>query len=110
ERAGVPAQVRPPYAAPGRVAGPTWDRRADVFSLAALVYEMLWARRISGAGHHDTDLLTAIAGGDLSTLRAVFGRALAEDPVERFGSSLEFASALSEAFSGNTIAGSVRLS
>ena len=38
--------------------------------------------------------LTEIAGGDLARLRAVFGRALANDPGTRFDTALEFAGAL----------------
>ena len=49
ERIGVVAPVRRPYTAPERIAGAEWDRRADVFSLAALIHELLWARRINGA-------------------------------------------------------------
>jgi len=48
ERVGVAAPVRRPYTAPERIGGTVWSNRADVFSLAALVHEMLWARRVSG--------------------------------------------------------------
>jgi hypothetical protein len=44
EQVGVTAPVRRPYTAPERMAGAFWDRRADVFSLAALLHELLWAR------------------------------------------------------------------
>ena len=50
ERIGVAAPVRRPYTAPERIAGARWDRRTDVFSLAALMHELLWARRPSGVG------------------------------------------------------------
>lgn len=99
ERVGVPTQVRRPYTAPERVIGSNWDRRADVFGLAAMIHEMLWGRRLAGTGDGAVASLTEIAGGDLPRLRAVFGRALAEDPAERFGTALEFAGALKEAFS-----------
>ena len=98
ERVGVPAQVRPPYSAPERTGGSEWGRRADVFGLAALVHEMLWARRVAATGDEAAGWLTEITGGDLSRLRAVFGRALADDPAARFGTALEFAGALKEAF------------
>ena len=99
EQVGVPPQVRRPYTAPERTVGSDWGRRADVFGLAALVHEMLWARRVAGAGNEAADSLTEIAGGDMPRLRAAFGRALADDPAERFGTALEFAGALNEAFS-----------
>ena len=100
ERIGMAAPVRRPYSAPERIAGGAWDRRADVFSLAALVHELLWARRVSGAGVRALDGLSEIPGADLAALRAVFARALAEDPALRFGTALEFAEALRQACPG----------
>jgi hypothetical protein len=99
ERVGAATAVRRPYAAPERAAGAPWDRRADVFSLAAIVYEQLWARRVTALGQQAVAALTEIAGGDLEALRCVFACALAEDPAERFETALEFAAALSEAIS-----------
>ena len=100
ERVGVAAPVRRPYTAPERIAGAAWDRRADIFGLAALMHEMLWGRRISGTGAQAARTLTELAGGDLEALRRVFARALADDPVERFERALAFAEALDEAFPG----------
>jgi len=97
ERIGVVAPVRRPYTAPERIAGEEWDRRADVFSLAALLHELMWGRRVSGLGIQAADSLTEIPGGDLSALRAVFARALAERPADRFETALEFAEALTTA-------------
>lgn len=94
ERAGAVAPVRRPYAPPERAAGVGWDHRCDVFSLAALVYEMLWARRVAASGEQVTRALTELPGTDLGTLRRVFGRALASDPAERFESAGAFAEAL----------------
>jgi hypothetical protein len=103
ERMGAPVQVRRPYTAPERAIGSNWDRRADVFSLAAMVHELLWGRRIAGTGRETVGLLTEIAGGDLPQLRAVFERALADDPSGRFDTALEFAGALQEAFSVRSV-------
>jgi serine/threonine-protein kinase len=100
ERVGVAAPVRRPYTAPERAAGAAWDRRADIFSLAALMHDMLWGRRISGTGPQAALTLTELAGGDLEALRRVFARALADDPDERFERALAFAEALHEAFPG----------
>ena len=94
ERIGVVAPVRRPYTAPERIAGGEWDRRADVFSLAALMHELMWGRRVSGLGGHAAERLSDIPGADLSALQAVFARALAEHPGERFETALEFAEAL----------------
>lgn len=91
---GVAAPIRRPYTSPERVAGAAWDRRADIFSLAALVFEMLFGRRVVGVGAFAADTITPIDGADLAALRAIFTRALAEDPAERFSTALEFADAL----------------
>jgi serine/threonine protein kinase len=104
EQVGVTAPVRRPYSAPERMAGGACDRRGDVFSLAALVHELLWGRRVSGTGKRAAESLTDIAGGDLARLRAAFSRALAEDPQERFDTALEFAEALKSAFPAITLA------
>ena len=97
EAVGVEPPVRRPYTAPERIQGAQWDRRADVFSLATLVHELLWGRRISGLGSEAATTLTPIAGGDLPRLRATFARALAQDAPDRFSTALGFAEALSEA-------------
>jgi len=94
ESMGVVPPVRRPYTAPERVAGGTWDRRADTFSLAALVYEMLFGRRISGTGSDAADAITPIEGADVAALRELFGRALADDPSDRFDTALAFAEGL----------------
>ena len=94
ESVGIVPPVRRPYTAPERLAGGNWDRRADTFSLAALVYEMLFGRRISGPGHDAADAITPIEGADPAALRELFGRALAENPSERFDTALGFAEAL----------------
>jgi hypothetical protein len=94
---GVSAPLRRPYTAPERAAGRAWDRRADVFSLAALVHELMWGKRIAGPGKALGEL-TPVAGADPAALRDVFARALAEDPDERFATALEFADALRGAF------------
>jgi hypothetical protein len=97
ERAGAVAPVRRPYAPPERAAGVGWDRRCDVFSLAAIVHEMLWARRVTGNGEQAARALTELPGLDLAALRRVFGRALAADPADRFETAGAFADALRQA-------------
>ena len=104
ERIGVVAPVRRPYTAPERIAGGAWDRRADVFSLAALMHELMWGRRVSGLGARAAEGLTDIPGADLPALRAVFARALGEHPADRFETALEFAEALRNACPEVTVA------
>src|SRR5439155_15186039 len=98
ERVGVTAPVRRPYTAPERMNGGKWDRRADIFSLAALLYEMLSGRRVAATGRRAAESLTAIPGADLDALHAAFARGLADDPGDRFDTALEFAGALKAAF------------
>lgn len=98
ESIGLASPLRRPYSAPERLAGADWDRRADIFSLAALIHELLWARRIAGPGAKAADALTEIAGANLASLRDVFACALAEARTDRFATALEFADALTAAF------------
>jgi hypothetical protein len=100
ERVGVTPPVRRPYSAPERMGGTAWDQRADIFSLAVLLHEMLWGCRIAGTGQQAADGLIEIAGGDHAALGAAFARALADDPADRFPTALEFASALKSGFTG----------
>jgi serine/threonine-protein kinase len=96
-RIGVVAPVRRPYTAPERIAGGEWDRRADVFSLAALMHELMWGKRVSGLGSRAAERLGDIAGTDPRALRDVFARALAENPADRYETALAFAEALKNA-------------
>ena len=98
ERAGSAAPTRRPYTAPERAAGTTtWDRRADVFSLAVLVHEWLWAKRVTGLGRQAADALTELPGADLAALRRLFMRALADKPDDRFNTARQFAEELTHA-------------
>src|SRR4029079_18186697 len=99
DRIGVAVPLRRPYTAPERRPSGRWDRRADVFSLAAVMFELLFGRRIAGTGEQAREAVAEIAGANVRQLRAVFGRALAEDPAERFETALEFAEQLKGAFS-----------
>jgi serine/threonine-protein kinase len=106
ERLGLTPPVRRPYTAPERAAGMAWDRRADVFSLAAIAHELMWGRRISGIGQQAAAALTPLEGADLSRLRDLFAQALAENPSDRIESPMEFADGLRRALTvgaGTTI-------
>jgi serine/threonine-protein kinase len=98
ERIGIPAPLRRPYTAPERIGGGAWDRRADVFSLAALIFEMLYGRRVAGTGEAIGDSIVELPGADLIALRQVFARGLAGDADARFGTALELVEALQAAF------------
>ena len=89
---GLRAPVRRPYSAPEREAGRDWDRRADVYSLAAITRELLGT----------TAALPAAVG-------SVFADALADDPAGRFETAGAFveavrsATAITEGFSSVTV-------
>lgn len=91
---GLIPPVRRPYTAPERVAGHAWDRRADGFSLAALLFEVLFGRRITGVGAQAAEAATRIDGASLDGLKTLFRTALAERPDERFATASAFAAAL----------------
>jgi serine/threonine-protein kinase len=98
EAVGVSVPIRKPYSAPERIGGGVWDRRADVYSLAALMYELLCGRPVPGDGREAIERMKQLPGADPSRLPAAFARALAEDANDRFETALEFAEALKEAF------------
>ena len=96
ERVGVTSPVRRPYSAPERINDEGWDQRADVFSLAAIVYELLCGRRVTGTGSEAAESLTDVAGCDIDALRRVFALALAADPAYRFSTATAFTDALKD--------------
>jgi len=105
ERAGVPLPIRNTYTAPERVRGFAWDRRADVYTLAALLHELMWGRRIAGPGTEAAAALTDVPEANMAALRMAFTRALADRPEDRFGSALEFVEAVGSAFTARPTAG-----
>ena len=96
EMQGVSAPIRRPYAAPERIAGGPWDRRADIFGLAALTYEVASGRRVTAIGEEAAQSLAPIPGADMVSLRSTFARALAEDPADRFETALGFVESFKE--------------
>jgi serine/threonine protein kinase len=102
EHIGAATPIRRPYTSPERMEGGAWDRRADVFSLAAIVHEMMWGRRVVGTGMEAVEGLTPIPGTHLAALQAVFARALAEQAVDRFATATEFIESLEGVVSAET--------
>ena len=107
ERVGVRAPVRRPYSAPERIAGAEWSTPADVFSLAAIAYELLTGRRPSGTGEQIGDVSGDNLGGKAVAIRSVLARAMQEDPKRRYATALGFASALEAAAHAGTVDHSV---
>lgn len=94
DRLGLRAPVRRPYSPPERIAGERWGTPADVFSLAAIAFELLTGRRPLGLGDQIGPLTGANVGEYGEAIRAVLVRAMREHPVERFTTAMEFASEL----------------
>jgi serine/threonine protein kinase len=99
ERAGIRAPVRRPYAAPERIAASQWGTPADVFSLAAIAFELLTGRRPAGTGAQ-IGALNPEAGPHANALHGVLARAMDEDPARRYPTALAFAAALEAAARG----------
>jgi serine/threonine protein kinase len=97
DRLGLRAPVRRPYSAPERIAGETWGTPADVFSLAAITFELLTGRRPSGPGDQMGPLTGALIERNLDEVRAVLSRAMQEDPTRRYATAMDFVSALDQA-------------
>jgi hypothetical protein len=97
DRLGLRAPVRRPYSPPERVAGQAWSTPADVFSLAAIAFELLTGRRPSGPGEDMGSLSGATLGDRADAVRAVLVKALHEDPAARHQTAGEFSAALAAA-------------
>ena len=92
---GLPAPIRRPYTAPEIVAGREWDGAADRFSLAAISFELLTGRRMTGTGDQMRDGIRSIQGlTDRDHVEEVFSVALADDPELRYSSAMGFVGAL----------------
>jgi serine/threonine protein kinase len=92
------------YLAPEQVSGETFDHRADLFALGAILGELLIGEKVFPGGGQLAVLL-AIRDGNIEPLRreqsrlppglfAVCERGLATDPEQRFQSAAEFGDAL----------------
>jgi serine/threonine-protein kinase len=85
------------YMAPEQVQGKVLDERADIFSLGAVLYEMLSGRR-AFVGQSLVDVLTAIVRDDPQSLESpaasIVARCLSKQPAQRFQTMAELRAAL----------------
>lgn len=94
EAVGGRVPIRRPYTAPERAAERIWDRRADVFSLGVIAFELLTGRRPVAGG--------AAVEEDADAVQRVLARAMAERPDDRFATAGDFADALEDAAAGQS--------
>lgn len=87
---------RPPYAAPEVAAGGAARSASDQFSLAAIAFEWMFGRRISGPAVRPIEV-RALPGVDRDALAKAFTRALAPEAADRFASCTSFCRALEDA-------------
>lgn len=97
EEHGARLPARRPYSAPERIAGDRWDRRADVYGLAAIAFELLTGRRVGATGELPPDPVRNAPAQIDPEVRTVVARALATDPAARYSTALEFVGALNDA-------------
>jgi serine/threonine protein kinase len=95
-RAGMAVPLRKPYAAPEVVKGETPGRAADQFALAALAFEWLFGRRITGPAQRPVEV-RGLRGVDREALSRAFTRGLAPEAPDRFASCTMFAEGLADA-------------
>ncbi len=103
----------PYYMAPEQIRGELADRRADVFSLGVVLYELLTDRRPFGGDSldeitqavltHEPPLASKVDHGVPKSLADIVARAMAKDPERRFRSARSFARELRQWLDANPV-------
>lgn len=87
---------KPGYVAPEHLYGAPTDHRADLFSVAVVLWELLAGRRLFGEGRpRSWAFVSPSRYGGPAELDDSLRIALSEDPLDRFSSADEFAQELS---------------
>ena len=94
--AGTEWPIRRPYSAPEVAAGSPADAASDQFALAAVTFEWLFGRRVSGPAVRPVEV-RALPGVDRDALAKAFTRALAPEAAHRYPSCTDFSNALAAA-------------
>jgi len=94
--AGTEWPIRRPYSAPEVAAGSPADAASDQFALAAVTFEWLFGRRVSGPAVRPVEV-RALPGVDRDALAKAFTRALAPEAAHRYPSCTAFSNALAAA-------------
>ncbi len=94
--AGVETSIRLPYSAPEIVSGSPALAASDQFALAAITFEWLFGRRITGPAVRPVEV-RALPGVDRDAMARAFTRALAPEPATRYSSCTAFSNAIAGA-------------
>ncbi|MBU0714178.1 MAG: protein kinase [Verrucomicrobia bacterium] len=93
----------PMYVSPEEIRGDTLDQRADIFSLAVTLHELLTGHMPTADGTRASDLAPycpVVSPEIPEPIRSVLAKALALDPNQRWNTVNELSDALIKAFAG----------
>ena len=105
ERVGLHGPIRRPYVAPEREGGDGWGAAADVYSLAAIAYEVLTGRRALPGTDQPLPALAEVHVHGAAALREAIESALDADPGRRPACARDFAVAIAAALSESAAPG-----
>ena len=94
--AGAESLIRLPYSAPEMVSGGPAAAASDQFALAAITFEWLFGRRITGPAVRPIEV-RALPGVDRDAMAQAFTRALAPEAANRYPSCTAFSNAIAGA-------------
>ncbi len=107
------------YMSPEQVRGAKVDARSDLFSVGAVFFELLSARRPFAAGdiaatfykitHEEPDYSAVPKGDHYKPLLPILQKALAKDPAARHQTAYDFALVLQEYLNKRTLSDSLRV-